>query len=55
MSQLVLGTAQWGNAYGVTNAVGRLADSELATIVAAAHEAGITQVDTARGYGDAQA
>jgi len=54
MSQLVLGTAQWGNAYGVTNAVGRLADSELAAIVAVAHESGVTQVDTARGYGDAQ-
>ena len=54
MSDLVLGTAQWGNAYGVTNAVGRLADPELAAIVAAAHEAGIASVDTARGYGDAQ-
>ena len=54
MQQLVLGTAQWGNAYGVTNAVGRLADSELAAIVAAAHETGITQVDTARAYGDAE-
>jgi len=54
MSQLVLGTAQWGNAYGVTNAAGRLADSEIASIVAVAREAGITEVDTARGYGDAQ-
>ncbi len=55
MSQLLLGTAQWGNAYGVTNAVGRLPDSELAAIVAAARSAGITEVDTARGYGDAEA
>jgi len=32
-----------------------LADSELAAIVAVAHESGVTQVDTARGYGDAEA
>ena len=54
MTELVLGTAQWGNAYGVTNAVGRLSDEELAAIVSAAHQAGITEVDTARGYGDAE-
>ena len=49
-----MGTAQWGDAYGVTNAVGRLPDEELAAIVAVAHESGITEVDTARGYGDAE-
>ena len=54
MSELVLGTAQWGNAYGVTNTVGRLSDEELTAIVGVAHEAGITEVDTARGYGDAE-
>ena len=54
MQQLVLGTAQWGDAYGVTNAVGRLSDGEIASIVAVARESGITDVDTARGYGDAQ-
>ena len=54
MSELVLGTAQWGNAYGVTNAVGRLSDEELGAIVAVAHESGVSSVDTARGYGDAE-
>ena len=54
MSHLVLGTAQWGNAYGVTNAVGRLADEELAAIVSVARAAGVSSVDTARGYGDAE-
>lgn len=54
MQSLVLGTAQWGNAYGVTNAVGRLADGELASIVAEAQAAGVSDVDTARGYGDAE-
>jgi len=55
VQQLVLGTAQWGDAYGVTNAVGRLSDDEVASIVAVARDAGIHEVDTARGYGDAQA
>ena len=50
----MLGTAQWGNAYGVTNAIGRLPDEHLAAIVSVAREAGITEVDTARGYGDAE-
>jgi aryl-alcohol dehydrogenase-like predicted oxidoreductase len=51
----MLGTAQWGNAYGVTNAVGRLSDDEIALIVAVARKSSITDVDTARGYGDAEA
>ena len=54
VGELVLGTAQWGNPYGVTNAVGRLADVELADIVSVARDAGVRSVDTARGYGDAE-
>jgi len=54
VTELVLGTAQWGNAYGVTNAVGRLSDDEIASIVAVARKSSITDVDTARGYGDAE-
>jgi aryl-alcohol dehydrogenase-like predicted oxidoreductase len=55
MSVLVLGTAQWGNAYGITNAVGRLSDAEIAGIVSVAQSWGISAVDTAAGYGDAHA
>lgn len=51
---LVLGTAQWGQAYGVTNAAGRLSDDDISEIVAVAREWGISEVDTARGYGNAQ-
>lgn len=54
MTSLVLGTAQWGNAYGVTNLVGRLGDEQISDIAAAAVKAGIRDVDTARGYGDAE-
>jgi len=54
VTSLVLGTAQWGNAYGVTNSVGRLGDEQISDIAAAAVKAGIRDVDTARGYGDAE-
>ncbi len=55
MSQLVLGTAQWGHAYGVTNTSSRLEDAEISALVDASLQAGISRVDTARGYGDAEA
>ncbi len=55
MSQIVLGTAQWGHAYGATNTVGRLADKEISALVDASLRAGISRVDTAREYGDAEA
>jgi aryl-alcohol dehydrogenase-like predicted oxidoreductase len=54
MQALVLGTAQWGTPYGVTNERGRLSDSDLAEIMAVAAEASIKAVDTAAGYGDAE-
>ena len=55
MQSLVLGTAQWGNPYGVTNTQGRLTDEALAEIIAVAQGAGIGAIDTAGMYGDAEA
>lgn len=52
--RLTLGTAQWGTAYGATNRVGRLSDETIADIVSVAREWGITDIDTAANYGDAQ-
>ena len=54
MSQLLLGTAQWGSGYGITNAVGRLSDEECAAIMEVALDSGIEAFDTALSYGDAQ-
>ena len=54
MSELILGTAQWGTDYGVTNVSGRVTDSDLNGIVQAADQAGVRGVDTALSYGDAQ-
>ena len=54
MQALVLGTAQWGNAYGVTNSQGRLIDQQIEEIAALALESKIRFADTASGYGDAE-
>jgi spore coat polysaccharide biosynthesis protein SpsF (cytidylyltransferase family)/aryl-alcohol dehydrogenase-like predicted oxidoreductase len=53
-SCITLGTAQLGMDYGITNAVGRPNDTEALGIVSAALEGGVTQLDTARAYGDAE-
>lgn len=58
-SRLVLGTAQWGSAYGVTNARGALTDADVAAVVEEALARGVTMADTHRttdpshGYGRA--
>ena len=54
MQALVLGTAQWGNAYGVTNSQGRLEDHQIAEIATLALDSAIKYADTASGYGDAE-
>jgi spore coat polysaccharide biosynthesis protein SpsF (cytidylyltransferase family)/aryl-alcohol dehydrogenase-like predicted oxidoreductase len=53
-SCLTLGTAQLGLDYGITNHRGRPSDAEALAILSAAVEGGITQIDTARAYGDAE-
>lgn len=54
MTQLVLGTAQFGAEYGATNTVGRLSDGEIAAVCTVATQAGIEVFDTSPYYGDAQ-
>lgn len=54
MTALVLGTAQFGSGYGVTNTVGRLTDESVAAIVERALAGGVRLFDTAAGYGDAE-
>ena len=53
--QLCLGTAQFGLAYGITNALGQVSESEVAQILQRAHQAGIYWLDTAQAYGNAEA
>ena len=52
---LVLGTAQWGLDYGVTNTAGRLSDDAVQGILALVPRVGIHLLDTAPAYGDAEA
>lgn len=54
MSELIVGTAQFGAAYGITNAAGRLTDADIAAILDVAADGGVRMFDTAPDYGDAQ-
>ena len=53
--QLCLGTAQFGLAYGITNASGQVAEDVVAQLLAQAAGAGIRWLDTAQAYGNAEA
>lgn len=53
-ARLVLGTAQLGMPYGITNRDG-MPDSEASgNIIRAAIDRGVSHIDTARGYGEAE-
>ncbi len=52
---LGLGTAQFGMDYGITNAGGRTAESEVARILQFAWDAGCRVLDTAAAYGESEA
>lgn len=53
-SKIGLGTVQWGMRYGVANRSGRPEAGEIARILRLARESGITLLDTAQAYGDAE-
>ena len=52
--QLCLGTAQFGLAYGITNAAGQVTESEVALLLHQAANGGIHWLDTAQAYGNAE-
>jgi aryl-alcohol dehydrogenase-like predicted oxidoreductase len=52
--KLGLGTVQFGQAYGVSNARGRVPAAEVTAILKCASEGGINVLDTAANYGDAE-
>jgi aryl-alcohol dehydrogenase-like predicted oxidoreductase len=54
-ARLGLGTAQFGFAYGITNAAGQVSGEEVRRLLAHARAAGIDTLDTAAGYGEAEA
>ncbi len=52
--ELVLGSVQLGLSYGAANRTGKPSRPEALHLVTRAAEAGVTQFDTARAYGDAE-
>jgi aryl-alcohol dehydrogenase-like predicted oxidoreductase len=55
LEKLGLGTVQFGQAYGVSNARGQVPEPEAAAILAAAASTGMHLLDTAANYGEAEA
>ncbi len=53
--KLALGTVQFGLDYGISNAAGRVPEAEVQRILVLAAQSGITLLDTAAAYGDAEA
>ena len=53
--QLCLGSAQFGLPYGITNAAGQVSEPEVLALLTEAAAAGLTLLDTAQAYGDAEA
>jgi aryl-alcohol dehydrogenase-like predicted oxidoreductase len=53
-SKIGLGTAQWGMPYGVSNKQGQTTPDEVKRILKEAHKAGISLLDTASLYGNAE-
>ena len=52
--KLGLGTVQFGQTYGVSNTQGQVPITEVRTILAHAAQAGVSVLDTAANYGDAE-
>lgn len=53
--KLGLGTAQFGMSYGISNTSGQIAPDDVRRILQKASEHGISVLDTAAGYGNAEA
>lgn len=49
-----LGTAQWGMLYGITNISGKPNSEEISEMLSCAHQRGISIIDTACSYGEAE-
>ena len=53
--KLCLGTAQFGQVYGITNTSGQVSEATVGKILAEAEKSGINWLDTAQAYGNAEA
>lgn len=53
--KLCVGTAQFGHPYGITNTKGQVSQAEVKALLGKAASEGLTFLDTAQAYGDAEA
>jgi len=54
IEKLAIGTANFGLDYGISNSKGKIENSELLRIIRLAKESGVSYVDTAQAYGNAE-
>lgn len=54
ISKLVIGSANFGQEYGLTNYSGKVSNAELEGILDLGHRAGIKIIDTAQAYGNSE-
>ena len=52
--KLIIGTAQFGQNYGITNLIGKVAEKEIISIFKKARANDINTLDTASSYGDSE-
>ena len=50
----ILGTAQFGLNYGISNNTGQIKENEVKKIIHYCNEVGITNFDTAQAYGNSE-
>ncbi len=54
INKIVIGTANFGLSYGINNSKGIVSDDDIIKILLLAEESGVSIVDTAQAYGDAE-
>ena len=54
LENIILGTAQWGLDYGISNKNGKTSLKEIKSIIKFAEAHGCTTLDTAASYGDSE-
>ena len=53
-NKIVLGTAQFGMSYGISNQKGKVKTNEIQSILDFAHNNSINTLDTAKAYGNSE-
>lgn len=54
ITKLVIGSANFGQEYGLANIAGKISETEIKNILSLAEKAGVEAIDTAQAYGDSE-